>query len=422
MVFENRQEAGKKLATELFKYRQENPYVLALPRGGVPIGYEIAEVLDAPLSVLIVRKIILSGDSEFGIGAVAEGGVRVLDQTAIEVIAIDENEVKDTVQLEEEELKIKVKNYRGNTPLPNLKGKTAILVDDGMASFATAKAAVEAVKKLNPKKIIFATPVCTRGIIESLRRLTNKVVYLFSPFEFMADGLWYRNFTPITDEEVVDLLKKAQQTLKKEIQIPVNSVTLEGMLEIPQRAKGIVLFAHGSGSGRFSPRNNFVAKILRDAGIGTLLIDLLTKEEDGIYQTRFDIDLLTQRLAAVTKWLKEQSETKGLNLGLFGASTGAAAALKLASLIGPKVVKTVVSRGGRPDLVEPNLEEVQVPTLLIVGGADTGVLELNQEAYEKLDGEKKLEIIPGATHLFEESGALEKVADLAAEWFKNYLS
>lgn len=209
---------------------------------------------------------------------------------------------------------------------------------------------------------------------------------------------------------------------KQKVKISAEGVMINGDLVVPKDARGIVIFAHGSGSGRFSPRNNFVAKILRDAGIGTLLIDLLTKEEDEIYQTRFDIDLLTQRLAAVTKWLKEQSETKGLNLGLFGASTGAAAALKLASLVGPKVVKAVVSRGGRPDLAATFLEEVQVPTLLIIGGADAGVLELNQEAYEKLDGEKKLEIIPGATHLFEESGALEKVADLAAEWFKNYLS
>lgn len=158
----------------------------------------------------------------------------------------------------------------------------------------------------------------------------------------------------------------------KLVYIPADSVTLEGMLEVPQGAKGIVLFAHGSGSGRFSPRNNFVAKVLRDKGIGTLLIDLLT-----------------QRLAAATKWLTEQSKTKDLKIGLFGASTGAAAALKLAAILGSKVIKAVVSRGGRPDLTEPHLEEVEVPTLLIVGGADYGVIELNQEAYEKLDGEKK---------------------------------
>lgn len=210
--------------------------------------------------------------------------------------------------------------------------------------------------------------------------------------------------------------------ITKLVNIPAGSVILEGMLEVPQRTKQIVLFAHGSGSGRFSPRNNFVAKVLRDNGIGTLLIDLLTEKEDEAYQTRFDIDLLTQRLAAVTKWLKEQANTKDLKVGLFGASTGAAAALKLAAIVGPKIVKAVVSRGGRPDLAEPKLEEVQVPALLIVGGADYGVIELNQEAYEKLDGEKQLEIIPGATHLFEEPGTLEKVAELAAKWFKRYLS
>lgn len=217
------------------------------------------------------------------------------------------------------------------------------------------------------------------------------------------------------------MTSQAMNQISRLVQIRADSITLEGMLEIPKEAKGLVLFAHGSGSGRFSPRNNFVAKVLRDQGIGTLLADLLTKDEDQVYQNRFDINLLTQRLAIIVRWIRKQLEIKDLSLGLFGASTGAAAALKLASILGPRAIKAVVSRGGRPDLAEPNLESVQVPTLLIVGGEDVAVLELNKEAYEKLDGEKNLEIIPGATHLFEEPRALEKVADLAAEWFGKYL-
>lgn len=204
------------------------------------------------------------------------------------------------------------------------------------------------------------------------------------------------------------------------VQIPADSVTLEGMLVVPAKAEGMVLFAHGSGSSRHSPRNNFVAKVLRESGIGALLIDLLTEREDAVYQTRFDINLLTDRLTAATKWLMGQPQTKRLKIGFFGASTGAAAALEAAAVLGP-LIGAVVSRGGRPDLAGPALDRVKAPTLLIVGGNDDIVIELNQQAYELLGGKKELIIIPGATHLFEEPGALEEVARLAAEWFKQYL-
>jgi dienelactone hydrolase len=204
------------------------------------------------------------------------------------------------------------------------------------------------------------------------------------------------------------------------VRIPSNSVTLEGMLVVPAKAEGMVLFAHGSGSSRHSPRNNFVAKVLRESGIGTLLIDLLTEREDAVYKTRFDINLLTERLTAATKWLMAQPQTKELMIGYFGASTGAAAALEAAAVLGP-VIGAVVSRGGRPDMAGPALDRVKVPTLLIVGGNDDVVIELNQQAYERLGGKKELIIIPGATHLFEEPGTLEEVARLAADWFKRYL-
>ncbi|CCB87112.1 dienelactone hydrolase family protein [Parachlamydia acanthamoebae] len=208
--------------------------------------------------------------------------------------------------------------------------------------------------------------------------------------------------------------------MEKLVQIKHLHVVLEGMLKIPQSAQGIVLFAHGSGSSRLSPRNNFVADILNDAGLATLLIDLLSEQEDEIYQTRFDIDLLTERLNIVIQWLKKQSATQNLGLGIFGSSTGAAAALRSASEMG-KEIKAVVSRGGRPDLAIDILDKVTAPTLFIVGGSDYGVIELNQKAYERLICLKKFEIIPHATHLFEEPGCLEEVARLAKEWFNEHL-
>src|SRR5947207_2546328 len=204
------------------------------------------------------------------------------------------------------------------------------------------------------------------------------------------------------------------------VSIRTSAGEVEGAFDLPSDARGVVLFAHGSGSSRFSPRNNFVAGVLREAGIGTLLMDLLTEKEDAIYQTRFNINLLTERLLLATKWLQEQQRTKDLVIGYFGASTGAAAALKAAAAEGSKI-GAVVSRGGRPDLAEEALVHVQSPTLLIVGGNDDVVIELNREAYTRLKGKKQLVIVPGATHLFEEPGTLEEVARLATDWFKQYL-
>jgi len=209
-------------------------------------------------------------------------------------------------------------------------------------------------------------------------------------------------------------------TYRELVKIPVNGVRLEGMLVIPEHARGVVLFAHGGGSSRLSPRNNFVAQNLHDAGFGTLLTDLLTKEEDATYENRFDMDLLTWRLERATQWIMEQPHCSPLATGYFGASTGAAAALNAAASLGSSIA-AVVSRGGRPDLAMEALPNVQSPTLLIVGSLDDVVLELNRQAYAKLKIEKHLAIVKGATHLFEEPGTLQEVARLAAAWFKRHL-
>lgn len=204
------------------------------------------------------------------------------------------------------------------------------------------------------------------------------------------------------------------------VEIPTAGVALEADIEIPQQAQGIVLFAHGSGSGRGSPRNRYVAGELQGAGVGTVLVDLLTREEEQVdvrtRELRFDIRLLATRLAGLTDWLSRHEATSGLGVGLFGASTGAGAAL-VAAAERPSAVQAVVSRGGRPDLAGDHLRRVQQPTLLIVGGRDTVVIELNRNAMDLIGGPKQLEIVPGASHLFEEPGTLEQVARLASDWF-----
>lgn len=211
------------------------------------------------------------------------------------------------------------------------------------------------------------------------------------------------------------------EVTRQQITIPAGAASLEGELILPARTSSVVLFAHGSGSSRLSPRNTYVASVLQQHGIGTLLFDLLTREEDRDYATRFDIPLLSRRLLAATAWVKANPQTHTLNIGYFGASTGAAAALQAAAELGAKI-RAVVSRGGRPDLAgDEALRKVQAPTLLIVGGYDNGVIELNQQAYALLNCEKELTLIPGATHLFEEPGTLQQAAHSAANWFAQHL-
>lgn len=208
------------------------------------------------------------------------------------------------------------------------------------------------------------------------------------------------------------------------VRIPIEGAALQGDLVIPERAIGLVLFAHGSGSSRHSPRNRYVAGVLQEAGIGTLLMDLLTEKEEIAERLtrhlRFNIDLLAERLGTATDWVGQQSDLPKLGVGYFGASTGAAAAI-VAAAERPDLIRAVVSRGGRPDLAEFAIARVKAPTLLLVGGLDYQVIDLNQQAYDRMTCEKSLEIIPGATHLFEEPGTLEQVAKLAAAWFSEHL-
>ncbi|MDX1314288.1 MAG: alpha/beta family hydrolase [Eudoraea sp.] len=211
------------------------------------------------------------------------------------------------------------------------------------------------------------------------------------------------------------------KTTPRPISINLENVRLKGLLSVPEEATGIVLFSHGSGSSRLSSRNNYVASTLQEEGMATLLFDLLTEREDLKYENRFDIPRLTHRLIAVTEWIKTREQTKHLDIAYFGASTGAASALGAAAHFGQDI-SAVVSRGGRPDLALPILQSVSAPTLLLVGGKDQAVIELNKQAYDKLPGIKNMQIVEGASHLFEEPGKLEEVAHLSAKWFKKYFS
>ena len=214
-------------------------------------------------------------------------------------------------------------------------------------------------------------------------------------------------------------MKSVVQTYK-EMEIDIGEISLKGNLRLADYSKGIILFSHGSGSSRLSIRNNYVASLLVEEGFSSLLFDLLSAKEDLVYENRFDIELLTERLVKVTKWVMKYEETKKFPIGYFGASTGAASALSAAAVMG-KSIKAIVSRGGRPDLAMPILKDIKTPTLLIVGGDDDVVIELNKKAKAAIEAVCELKIVEGATHLFPEAGKLEIVAKLTADWFDTYL-
>jgi len=426
MGFADRRDAGRRLARRLLHLAGEHPLVLALPRGGVPVAAEVAGALDAPLDVFVVRKIGAPMQPELGVGAIAEDGTMVIDRELCELVGVGDLQLRAIAARERLEAERRVRRYRGDRPPPDVAGRTVIVVDDGVATGGTARAVLRALRGRGPARLVFAAPVASPEAVRVLARDADDVVAALEPEGMSAIGAWYRDFHQVSDEEVIAALEGARKRERaapfaEDVEIPVGDAVLEGRLVVPPGARGVVLFAHGSGSSRFSRRNRFVAELLQGAGLATLLFDLLTAEEEVVDRItadlRFDIELLAHRLAAAVDWIQHEGHCRHLRIGLFGSSTGAAAAL-IAAAARPDAVAAVVSRGGRPDLAGDALGRVQAPTLLLVGGDDDIVLGLNRRALAELPCEKELSVIPGATHLFEEPGALERVAERAARWFE----
>ncbi len=438
-VFRNRTEAGTALAARLGHLRGDNVAVLGLPRGGVPVAFEIAEALDAPLDVIVVRKVGVPGQPELAMGAIGEDGIRVVNDEVVRLTGASEADFARVERREREELQRRADQFRGATPRIDLAGRTAVLVDDGIATGSTARAACQVARAHGAKRVVLAVPVAAPESVKALADDADEIICVEQPVWLRSVGEWYDDFTQVDDQTVVELLERAHRRgaptgsraeaehtttataagVDREVDVDVGGMALPGHLAVPPEAVGTVVFAHGSGSSRHSPRNQFVADQLNAAGLGTLTFDLLTDAEATDRRNVFDIGLLASRLVLATDWVRGQHATADLPVALFGASTGAAAALVAAS-DPARPVAAVVSRGGRPDLAGGRLGHVAAPTLLIVGGDDTEVLVLNRDAARLLRCEHQLTVVPGATHLFEEPGTLEAVAALAADWFVDH--
>ncbi len=430
LPFLDRSDAGQKLAAELLKRDYHAPLVYALPRGGVPVAAEVAEALGAPLDLILVRKIGAPSNPEVALAAVVEGDPpeRIVNETVMRHSGADQVYLERETRRQVEEMQRRRERYIGDRGRNDAAGKTAIVVDDGLATGTTMKAALIALRRWGAARVVIAIPVAPASEIPVLQELADDVICLVADPWFRGVGGAYADFRQLSDEETVDYLRRAWTvegtpaagtTLSRTATI--GSLGLQGDLVVPPDTLGIILFAHGSGSSRHSPRNREVAARLNEIGFATLLMDLLTPDEAADRRNVFDIPLLADRLLQADLWIASKPELAGLPLGLFGASTGAAAALQAAAELGERIA-AVVSRGGRPDLAGSRLSEVSAPTLLIVGGSDTQVLDLNRTALAQLTCEKLLRIVPGAGHLFEGPGEMDVVTEMAGTWFQRHLA
>jgi putative phosphoribosyl transferase len=432
-MFRDRSEAGRQLSLSLDHLADQDVVVLALPRGGVPVAFEVAQALAAPLDVILVRKLGVPFQPELAMGAIGEDGVRVLNDEVIGLTQVTPAEIDRVEARERAELERRSARFRAATPRVDLTGRTVVIVDDGIATGSTARAGCRVARAHGAGRVVLAVPVAPPDAARRFTGDADELVVVDSPMGFQAVGQFYRAFPQLSDDDVVALLERARRerpgttgavdppARHEDVGIRAGGVTLEGHLEVPAGAGGVVVFAHGSGSSRHSPRNRYVASVLNEAGIGTLLFDLLTAEEGLDRSMVFDVQLLARRLTQVTAWLVAEPDMATVPIGYFGASTGAAAALGAAATPSSPVA-AIVSRGGRPDLAERALGAVRAPTRLIVGGADDVVLELNRMAASRLTCEHDVVVVPGATHLFEEPGTLEAAARSAQEWFSRHLT
>ncbi len=398
MSFLDRPDAGRRLASRMLHLRAGDVVVLGLPRGGVPVAAEVARALGAPLDVILVRKLGVPVQPELGMGAIGEGGVRIINPEVVAITHVTDAEIAAVERRERAELERRARRFRGDRRRTPLAGRTAIIIDDGIATGSTARAACQVARAQGAVRVVLAVPIAPPSACAALAADADEVICLETPAHFLAIGEWYQDFSQTSDDEVVSLLRHAaaeggppppkpprppagagrlplpRAPRDGEVEIAAGQVRMAGHLSTPGGGAGIVVFAHGSGSSRHSPRNRFVADVLADAGLGTLLFDLLTVRGGAGPGER-----VRHRAAGQPARRGDPVAARAAGPGrcphrVLRGQHGAAAALWAAAEPGGEVA-AVVSRGGRPDLAMPRLAEVRAPTLLIVGGLDDMVLQ-----------------------------------------------
>jgi putative phosphoribosyl transferase len=406
--------------------------ILGMPRGGVPVARVVADELGAPLDVIVARKLGVPGLDEVSLGAIAEGWSGVVEDSVRWFIGVPRDVVATIVKRERVEVQRRVYAYRGGQPLPDVRGQTVVVVDDGLASGATMRAAARALRTHRPARVIAAVPVASPDHCADVAAEVDEFVVLATPDPFEMVSTWYDAFSAVDDQRVVTLLGRSAAPIgeavatpeEREVVIPIRA--RGGMVadvgtpnDGSTRPRGLVILAHGGGSSRMSYRNRYLAGRLRTAGWATLRVDLMTEVErdvdDATADLRFDVDLISTRLQTATEWAASTGAPGAGRIVLFGASTGAAAAIRTAAAR-PDLVAGVASRGGRVDLAGDALASVRVPVLMIVGGADGPTLQHNREAAGRLRTRYRLTVVQGAGHTFEEPGALGAVGEKVVSW------
>jgi putative phosphoribosyl transferase len=426
--FRDRREAGRIVAQALTHLQTDDVVVLGLAGGGVPVAAEVAWALGAPRDVVVVRKVAVPWQPELAMGVVGEDGTGLVNPEVVRLAGVEADELAEAQERSRAEVDLRVARLHADQPPVALAGRTAVLVDDGMATGATARVACRVARKRGARRVVVAVPVASAQALAAVAQVADEVVCPVRPGWFPTVGQWYGGFGPIGDEDILALLRGVRPTgvagpprtgVDREVVLWAAGVQLGARLTVPPDAHGLVVFAHSSGSSRHSPRNRYVAGLLNRAGLGTVLLDLLTAEEEAEGRHVFDIDVLGARLVDAVAVRLEQSATASLPVGIFGAGTGAAAALWAATELRSSIA-AVVSRDGRPDLAGSRLRQVHAPTLLIVGRQDRAVAELNRAAQARMHCTTQLADVPGVT-LSAEPDVLAPLAGLARDWFTTYL-
>lgn len=446
MPFTDRTDAGRRLVQALTPFDGKNPLIVALPRGGVPVGYEVAKGLGAPLDVLVVARIPAPGPGYPAIGATGPGDVRYLDTALIRELGVSDRQLTSLAAEAAETVEDRSRRFRGTSRPLSVRNRIVILVDDGVTTGATARLAARVLRSLAPKRLLLATPVASAAALALLRDEVDGLISLISPEELGGIDRWYREYPEVTDEDVEGYLHRAHEHLEhlaalgqppaairveppppmpqRAIRIPAGDQILDGLLGIPPDARGLVLFGHSSGSNRYTPRNQRLAERLRAAGLATLLVDLLTPEEatEDIRTRgdRDDLELMAERVIAVGDWAAQQANTRMLPVAFYGAHASGALGV-LAAGQRPERIHALIARSARMAPVQGALHGTEVPLLLILGQQDAEDRTIHSEALGRMAGPAELVIVPETGPIFEAPEVIEQIAEAVADWCDQHL-